>query len=150
MTLSLDIQDHIESLAGTILRDYGVKSPPVPIEKILTNPPGGLEAVDIRDMSLVFGVGEHRYEYRLALGRLLYRELCRTGFGTAAETAALPTNSDAARHFAMAVLMPAAWLRKAARRRRANLHDLSLDYQVPDYAMATRLVQLGYRVKGMD
>ena len=146
-------QDRIESLVEVILSHYSVMEPPVPIEKILTNPPGGLDAVDIRDMSLVFGVGEHRYEYRLALARLLYRELCRTeytGIDAAPDVEPLPYNSEAARHFAMAVLMPLAWLHAAAPRRRATLHDLAETYQVPGYAMAARLANLGYTIKGME
>ena len=153
MTLIQAHQHRIESLVEVILSHYSVAEPPVPIEKILTNPPGGLEGVDIRDMSLVFGVGEHRFEYRLALARLLYRELCRTGYGVQAEPAEaepLPYNSEAARHFAMAVLMPKPWLDKVAGRRSSTLQNLSEVYQVPGYAMASRLTQFGWRVQGMD
>jgi hypothetical protein len=153
MTLIQAQQIRIESLVEIILTHYTVGEPPVPIEKILTNPPGGLQGVDISDMSLVFGIGENRYEYRLALGRLLYRELCRTGYsGPDAPTdqEPLPYNSEAARYFAMAVLMPRPWLQKAAKRRSNTLQILSDIYQVPGYAMASRLSQCGWRVKGMD
>lgn len=153
MALTHTVQNHIDSLTNAILNHYRVHEPPVPIEKILTNPPEGIDSVDIRDMSLVFGVGEHRFEYRLALGRLLYRELCRADYRGpehAPDEVPLPSNSNAARHFAASLLMPRAMLQNAIGDPEATLHDLSLIYQVPDYAMASRLAQLGYYVKGMQ
>jgi hypothetical protein len=136
---------HIEALAISVIDDYGVDNPPVPVEKILSDPPQGLQKIDISDLSLVFGVGEHEHEYRLALGRLLYRELCRTG-----NNGELPYNNDVARQFAMSLLMPHEWVRSTARRPLISLHRLSEIYRVPEYAMASRLVQLGLRVRGMD
>ena len=138
-------QQQIEALVASVVEDYGADSPPVPVEKILSDPPQGLNRIDISDLSLVFGVGEHEHEYRLALGRLLYRELCRTG-----NAGDLPYTNDVARQFAMALLMPRDWIKSTARRPLITLHRLSQIYQVPEYAVASRLVQLGLRVRGMD
>ncbi|HNT76328.1 MAG TPA: hypothetical protein PKH77_15040 [Anaerolineae bacterium] len=146
MTLSPDDQRRIEELTIKIVDHYDFGHPPIPIEKILSDPPEGLASVDISDLSLVFGIGEHRYEYRMAMARLLYREICRT---SATWEESYPYSNDAARYFATSLLVPAKWAVKGAKRPFISLQQLSEDFQVPDYAMASRLVQLGKRVKGM-
>ena len=140
-------QKRIEALSIKIISHYSFKRPPIPIEKILSDPPEGLTSVDISDLSLVFGIGEHRYEYRMAMARLLYREVCRT---SESWEQSFPYSNDAARYFAASLLVPAKWALKAAKRPFISLQQLSEDFQVPDYAMASRLVQLGKRVKGMS
>ncbi len=147
MSLSPEDQKRIEELSVKIVGYYDFKRPPVPIEKILSSPPEGLTSVDISDLSLVFGIGEHRYEYRMAMARLLYREIYHTST-TWAEP--FPSSNDAARYFATSLLVPAVWAVKATKRPFISLQQLSEDFQVPDYAMASRLVQLGKRVKGMS
>lgn len=147
MALALEDQKSIENLAIKLIEYYKLKHPPIPIEKILYEPPEGLDSVDISDLSLVFGVGEHRYEYRMALARLLYREVCRASTDWNQN---YPYNNDAARYFASSLLVPATWIIKAARRPFVTLETLSEEFQVPEYAMASRLVLLGKRVKGMS
>ncbi len=147
MPLSPEDQKYIEELSIKILDNYKFNRPPIPIEKILSDPPQGLTSVDISDLSLVFGIGEHRYEYRMAMARLLYREICRT---SEKWDKSYPYSNDAARYFATSLLVPAKWALKAAKRPFISLQQLSEDFQVPDYAMASRLVQLGKRVKGMS
>ncbi len=146
MSLSVQDQTMIEKLATDIIKHYKFKRPPVPIEKILSDPPLGLESIDISDLSLVFGIGEHRYEYRMAMARLLYREICRVS-GEWEEK--YPYSNDAARYFSSCVLIPSTWAVKAARRPLVSLEKLSEDFQVPTYAMSSRLAQLGKRVRGM-
>ncbi len=146
MSLSAQEQQRIEQLSEKLIEVYDFKRPAVPIEKILSNPPEGLNSVDISDLSLVFGVGEHRYEYRMAMARLLYREICRAS-ATWAES--YPYSNEAARYFAASLLVPSQWVLKAARRPFVSLEQLSEDFQVPEYAMASRLAQLGKRVRGM-
>ena len=147
MPLDIAEQKRIEALSIRIINHYKFKRPPIPIEKILSNPPEGLTSVDISDLSLVFGIGEHRYEYRMAMARLLYREVCRTSVNW---EESFPYSNDASRYFATSLLVPAKWTLKAAKRPFISLQQLSEDFQVPDYAMASRLVQLGKRVKGMS
>jgi len=147
MPLSPEEQRRIEELSIRIISHYDFNRPPVPIEKILSDPPEGLTSVDISDLSLVFGIGEHRYEYRMAMARLLYREVCRTSVDW---EESYPYSNDASRYFATSLLVPANWASKAAKRPFISLQQLSEDFQVPDYAMASRLVQLGKRVKGMS
>jgi hypothetical protein len=138
-------QQQIETLVAAVVDGYGANGPPVPVERILSDPPHGLNRIDISDLSLVFGVGEHEHEYRLALGRLLYRELCRAG-----NAGDLPYTKEVARQFGMALLMPREWIKATARRPLITLRQLSELYQVPEYAVASRLTQLGLRVRGMD
>lgn len=147
MPLSPEEQKRIEELSIRIVSNYDFNRPPIPVEKILSDPPEGLTSVDISDLSLVFGIGEHRYEYRMAMARLLYREICRT---SESWKESFPYSNDAARYFAASLLVPAKWALKAAKRPFISLQQLSEDFQVPDYAMASRLVQLGKRVKGMS
>lgn len=146
MALAPEDQKRIESLAIKIIEHYEFKRPPIPVEKILHNPPEGLSSVDLSDMSLVFGIGEHRYEYRMAIARLLYREICRASESWQEK---YPYTNNAARQFASSLLAPADFVVKAARKPFITLQQLSEDFQVPDYAMSSRLVQLGKRVKGM-
>lgn len=141
---SVDTQA-MDALIRSILQDYEVHEPPVPVERILSNPPAGLERVDVSDLSLVFGIGDHRHEYRLALGRLLYRELCRTG----RTGDGLPPTTDAARTFAMMLLLPTPWLSLAVHHPRVTLRRISEFFKAPEYAVATRLAHLGLSVRGM-
>jgi hypothetical protein len=147
VALSSDDQQRIEELTMKLVEHYDFKRPPIPVEKILSEPPDGLNSVDISDLSLVFGIGEHRYEYRMAMARLLYREICRASTDWEQD---YPYSNDAARYFAASLLIPAQWVIKAAWRPLITLQQLSEDFQVPDYAMSSRLVQLGKRVKGMS
>lgn len=138
----------LDVLAQKILKHYNLSQPPVPIETILQHPPQELlPAVDITDLSLVFGIGEHRYEYRVAIARLLYRELCRHQREINGEP--LPYTNDAARYFAAALLIPADWVLKYIRRPMVNLQQVSEAFQVPEYMMASRLAQMGKRIRGM-
>ncbi len=138
----------LDALALRILEIYNLSEPPVPIETILQHPPKELlpAAVDITDLSLVFGIGEHRYEYRVAVARLLYRELCRY---KDEHNESLPYTNEAARYFAAALLVPAEWALKYIRRPLTNLQQISEAFQVPEYMMASRLAQMGKRVRGM-
>jgi len=145
--LSAEEQRRIEKLSTRLIGHYEFDQPPVPVEKILSAPPEGLNSVDISDLSLVFGIGEHRYEYRMAMARLLYREICRASSKWAE---GFPYSNEAARYFAASLLVPEQWAIKSARRPFVSLQQLSEDYQVPEYAMASRLVKLGKRVKGMS
>lgn len=147
MALALEDKERIEDLAIKLVEHYGFKRPPIPVEKVLYEPPEGLAGVDISDLSLVFGVGEHRHEYRMALARLLYREICRASENWEQN---YPYNNDAARYFATSLLVPTPWVIKATRRPFITLETLSEEFQVPEYAMASRLVLLGKRVKGMS
>ena len=146
MTLSKDARAQITRLANRIVAQYHLKAPPVPVETILSNPPGELEKVDITDLSLVFGAGEHRHELRLGLARLLYREICRADL----EEPPVPYTGEAARTFARELLAPAMWLTPAARRSGVTLSDLGEEFQLPEYTVASRLVELGLWVKGME
>jgi hypothetical protein len=147
VALTTEEQQHIEALAIKLVNHYDFERPPIPVEKILSTPPEGLNSIDISDLSLAFGIGEHRYEYRMALARLLYREVCRA---SAEWDVDYPYNNNAARYFAASLLIPAEWAIKAIRHPLVNLQQLSEDFQVPEYAMASRLVQLGKRVRGMS
>ncbi len=146
--LTAEERRRLDQLAQEVLSYYAFDRPPVAIERILQEPPSNLiEAVDVSDLSIVFGIGEHRYEYRLAMARLLYREICRSNDKMAQ---GLPTSNEASRYFASTLLMPRDWVLKASRRPFVTLDRLSADFQVPPYVMATRLAQLGRRVRGME
>ena len=147
MALAPEDQKNIENLASKLIEHYEFKRPPIPVDKILYQPPEGLSSVDISDLSLVFGIGEHRYEYRMALARLLYREICRASEDWEQH---YPYTNDAARYFAASLLAPAQWVIKATRKPFITLESMSEEFQIPEYAMASRLVVLGKRVKGMS
>lgn len=148
-TLPKQERKDLDRLVKTIFKHYHFKHPPVPIETILQQPPEDLlNAVDISDLSMVFGVSEHRYEYRMAMARLLYREICRKRHMTGGDS--LPEHADASRYFAAALLIPEKWVIRATRWPFVTLQELSENYQVPEYVMASRLVQLDRQVRGMQ
>jgi len=147
-TLSPQEQQRLDELVDWILGHYNFRRPPVPIEVVLRTPPKELaSSVDITDLSLAFGLGEHPYEYRMAIARLLYREVCRKDTPISKN---LPYNSDAAHYFAASLLVPQKWLQKAARKPFATLQHLSETFQVPEYVMTTRLIRIGKHVRGMQ
>ena len=146
MALSKDVRARLSRLANRIVAYYHLKDPPVPVETVLSDPPGELQQVDLTDLSLVFGRAEHRHEYRLGLARLLYRETCRAGL----EKPPLPCTGEAAQTFARQLLAPAMWLIPASQRPEVTLSDLGEEFQLPEYAIASRLVELGLWVKGME
>lgn len=139
MALTKAQHDQLEALAARILDSYTFIGPPVAVERILSKPPLGLTAVDISDLSLIFSAGEHQYEYRLALGRLLYREILRDD----SVGKALPFTREAAAYFAMALLLPAAWIQDSLEAQGNTVETLSARYQVSRETMARRLKQLG-------
>ncbi|MCD4737864.1 MAG: hypothetical protein K8R89_01210 [Anaerolineae bacterium] len=137
----------IEALAQQIIDYYDFKEPPIHIEQILKSPPSDLlGAIEISDLSLVFGIGEHHHEYRMAVARLLHREICRQ---ESASGGNMPYNKAAAHHFAAALLIPKKWISRATRWPWVTLINVSEKFQVPEYAMAARLAQLGRSIRGM-
>ncbi len=147
-TLTKDEEKLITALAEQIIDNYNFHEPPIPIEQILKSPPSNLlGAIDISDLSLVFGIGEHHHEYRMAVARLLYREICRQESTNGGD---MPYSKAAAHHFAAALLIPRKWIARATRWPWVTLINVSEKFQVPEYAMAARLAQLGRKVRGMD
>lgn len=147
-TLTPKEKERIHAVVDKIIEYYHFRKPPVPIERILREPPKEmLDSVDLSDLSLVFGVGEHRHEYRMAIARLLYRELCRQ---QTPETRNLPYSPEATRYFAAVLLIPTQWIQRATRWPWNNLQKLSDTFQVPEYVMGARLAQLGKKVSGME
>jgi len=139
MALTQEETTQLETLAERVLTGYDFTGPPVPVERILSHPPLGIEPVDISDLSLVFGAGRHQYDYRLALGRLLYREILRMGD----DADQLPFSSEAAAYFAMALLLPAPWVTASAADPTTDIGALSERYQVSAGTMFLRVKQLG-------
>ncbi len=139
-------REKIETLAEKILEAYGAKEPPVPVEQIAARPPKGLKSLELENMSYVFGFGEHQHEFRMALTRLLYRQICDSGWAGVE----LPYTRDAARYFASCLMMPRSWVLKAIRNPFVDLTRLSEKFQVPEYEMGTRLAQLKKKVRGMQ
>ncbi|HEY89741.1 MAG TPA: hypothetical protein G4N98_08445 [Thermoflexia bacterium] len=147
-TLTKDEEKLITALAEQIIDNYDFHEPPVPIEQILKSPPPNLlGAIDISDLSLVFGIGEHHHEYRMAVARLLYREICRQ---ESINGGNMPYSKEAAHLFAAALLIPQKWIARATRWPWVTLINISEKFQVPEYTMAARLAQLGRNVRGMD
>lgn len=145
--LTEEQKDQIEALARRIRAYYDFKKPPVAVERILHEPPQDLiDSVDLSDLSLVFGTGEHQHEYRMAIARLLYREICHHQMS---EENSLPYTSQAIRYFAVSLLIPARWVRRATLWPWNDLRKISNTFQVPEYVMASRLAQLGKEVSGM-
>lgn len=63
-------------LAEVLLQYYGVTELPVPIERMLQEPPRGLDRIDPSQISTIVEHGLYSYEPRLAMARLLIRGGC--------------------------------------------------------------------------
>ena len=139
-----DVHTHtlLTALAESILTYYQVDEPPVPIERMLQAPPQGMSPIDTTQISFTIGHGLYKYEPRLAMGRLLCREIARNL--DVQHTVNVNITSLAytdLRFFARTLLMPLSWL-EAITRKRTTLEEISQTLQVPLYAVVTRLAEL--------
>jgi len=131
-------------LAEALLQYYNVTGPPVPIERMLQKPPAGLAGVDPSQISTIIEHGLYRYEPRLAMARLLYREIARIVTDGKALDVDIPSSVSYAdvKFFARCLLMPSLWMRGLVKLG-LSVEQMSVRLQVPAYALVTRMAELG-------
>jgi hypothetical protein len=137
------IRPNLTYLANALLQYYNVTGPPTPIEQIVKNPPPGLGKLDLDKISNVTEHGMYNYAPRLAMARLLCREIThneitKERFGVDVSPA---TYADI-KFFARCLLMPSRWVYELSRKG-LSIEQISTHLQVPSYALVTRLVELG-------
>lgn len=137
------IRPNLTYLANALLQYYNVTRPPTPIEQIVAKPPPGLGKLDLDKVSNVTEHGMYNYAPRLAMARLLCREITRNEtvkkrFGVDVSNA---TYADV-KFFARCLLMPSRWVYELSRKG-LSIEQISAHLQVPPYALVTRLVELG-------
>ena len=137
------IRQNLVYLANALLQYYNVTRPPTPIEQIVKEPPVGLSRLDLDKISDVMEHGLYNYAPRLAMARLLCREITRSNvtkekFGVDVSSA---TYSDI-KFFARCLLMPSRWMYRLSRQGLA-VEQISARLHAPSYAVVTRLVELG-------
>ena len=137
------MRQQIEQLARTLLEQYHVDRPPVPVERMLAEPSLDLWDADPTAMSTTIGHGLYRFAPRMAQARLLYRAICDS---ESARTHGLNVPWPASRHeikyFARCLLMPKTWVYELSISDRVP-DVLGEKFQVPTFDAVTRLAELG-------
>jgi hypothetical protein len=137
------VRPDLARLAEALLRYYDVTHPPVPVERMLREPPVGLSGVDLDQLSLVMEHGLYHYAPRLAMARLLCREIAHSAPAMKAlETSVSPSISYAdMKFFARCLLMPPGWV-KTLSQQGLSVEQISTYLQVPTDTVITRLAEL--------
>ena len=135
-------------LSEALLKHYEVRQPPVPVERMLEDPIVGMVEIDPGQISFVMEHGLYSYAPRLAMARLLFREIAESGIAGKAFEIELPgvTTADV-KFFSRCLLMPAPWMHRLAQQA-LTVHQISVYLQVPSFAVVTRLAELGLSVPG--
>lgn len=138
-------------LAEALLRYYDVVHPPVPVERMLQEPPPGLAKIDPGQISYIMEHGLYHHEPRLAMARLLYREIAGSAMAmkTLGVNALLPTSYADVKFFARCLLMPANWVRSLSGQR-LSIEQIGEYLQVPPDAVITRMAELELPIPGQD
>jgi hypothetical protein len=144
------IRPNLVYLANALLQYYNVADPPTPIERMMKEPPVGLNQLDLDKISNVMEHGLYNYAPRLAMARLLCREITcspvtEKRFGVSVSAA---TYADI-KFFARCLLMPSRWVYRLARQG-LSIEQISAHLQTPSYAIVTRLVELDLPLPQVD
>lgn len=137
-------------MADALLEYYRVSEPPVPVEQMLDEPPQGVGPIDPSKVSVILEHGLYSYEPRLAMARLLCREIVRKEW--LKDSSGMDRQSLSYAHlkyFARCLLMPADWIR-ALREQGLSVAQMSEYLQVPSHAVVTRLAELSLSVPETD
>ena len=140
------MREQIEQLAYALLERYRVTQPPVPIERMLTEPELDLWHVDPAELSSTIGHGLYRFAPRMAQARLLYRAISDSDTARAhGFSVPWPASRHEIKYFARCLLMPERWIRALSDgRRQPDL--IGETFQVPTFDAITRLAELGLDV----
>ena len=137
------IRSDMACLAEALLRYYNVARPPVPVEQMLQEPPAGLAGIDSSKISSTMEHGMYYHAPRLAMARLLCREIVRSE--AAMEMLGIdvsPLSHTDVKFFARCLLMPPHWVRRLVEQG-LSVEQIGVYLQVPSYAVVTRLAELG-------
>jgi hypothetical protein len=142
-TGNANVHADLTALAEILLRHYNVTQPPVPIERMMNEPPPGLGKLDPDRISVVMEHGLFSYAPRLAMARLLCREIARSSAAQASlgVDISLLTYDDV-KFFARCLLMPQQWMQSLSEQR-LSVEHISHYLQAPSDAVVTRLGELG-------
>jgi len=144
------IRPNLTYLANALLQYYNVTHPPTPIEQMAKKPPAGLQELDLDKISNIVEHGMYNYAPRLAMARLLCREITRSIITQERFDVDLSTATYAdVKFFARCLLMPSRWVYELSRQG-LSIEEISTRLQVPSYALVTRLVELGLPIPNTD
>ena len=132
----------LEILAQEVITIFEVKSPPVPIERMLQHPPPDMwEEVDIAKLSLGFLSVKERYSPRMSLTRLLARHIINSAWGTQQDIGTLISSDEDVYAFARMLIMPLDMIRALSANARASA-ILSSHFEVPEDDASQRLFEI--------
>jgi hypothetical protein len=136
------MRQQIEDLAQALLERYQVHQPPIPIERMVSQPPLGLWSIDPDELSSTLGHGLYRFAPRMALARMLYRAICDSEAARAQGLSApWPASRHEIKYFARCLLAPETWVRALPNSERTP-DAISEKFQIPTFDAVTRLVEL--------
>lgn len=131
----------LETVAQEVMTIFEIKSPPVPIERMLQHPPVDMwEEVDIGKLSIGFLSVKDRYSPRMSLTRLLARHIVNSAWGTDQNISEMVTSDEDVYAFARMLIMPLAMIRALSKDARTS-HTLSAHFEVPEEDASQRLVE---------
>jgi hypothetical protein len=117
---------------------------------MVEEPPIGLPKLDLDKISDIVEHGLYNYAPRLAMARLLCREITRSDFTKAKFRVDVSTSTYAdIKFFARCLLMPSRWMYRLSRQG-LPVEQISTHLQAPSYAVVTRLVELGLPIPNTD
>lgn len=146
-----DTRSILRQLTERLLKMYDIHQPPTPIERMLHEPPPGLNEVDPSRMSFVMEHGLHRHAPRAAMARLMCRMILKNpdvqrAWGIAFEE---PVSYADMKFFSRNLLMPTAWVERLSQKG-LSVEELSTEFQVPPYDVVTRLAELGLPIPDVE
>jgi len=141
-----ETRQQIEQLVQSLLDRYHVDQPPVPVERMVTEPSLDLWDVDSSELSFTIGHGLYRYAPRMAQARLLYRAICDSESARKhGLTVPWPASRHEIKYFARCLLMPEDWVCELPEAERIP-DQMSERFQVPTFDAVTRLAELGLAI----
>lgn len=142
MTVSDDLLPRLEAIAAELIELFGFVTPPVPIEDMLQHPINGMwDEVDIAQLSSGFLSLEDRYTPRMALARLLVRQVAHSAWGQERDVLSLLKQDENVHAFARMLVMPAVMVRALSEDAR-NPATMRLHFEVPESDVRSRLEDL--------
>ena len=133
----------LEQIATELIRDYGILTPPVPVETMLRNPGENMwKQVDVNQLSGSFLSLRDRFSPRMSMARLLVRHVAYSPWGKERNLhLILVSDEELIRAFARMLVMPSDMMASLSNSYR-NPASISMKFEVPEDDARQRLMEL--------
>jgi hypothetical protein len=132
----------LEAITAEVMRLFQVKTPPVPLESMLQQPPGHLwERVDLSQLTGNFWSIKDPYAPRMSLARLLARHIILSSWGEEQHLQDLVKTEQEIRAFARMLIMPFMMIETMSSGARTAV-AMSINFEVPEEDAQKRLIEV--------